>query len=139
MHLWGDENVDWAGIDSAASFIQKYCNRWGRFGGQAKEKYGTVRFYARIGYLSLHGLVYPGYTYCQFPKWLWTLDIYYISPALQFVFGKLAYRWQTFIYKKAYGLAIQKWPHLKKEILYGADYEELLKEYLEKLDADIRK
>ena len=40
MWRWGDENVDWNGIEAAACFIADYCRRWGRFGGQAKEKYG---------------------------------------------------------------------------------------------------
>lgn len=126
MHQWGDENVDWKGINDAAEFVGDYCARWARFRGQTKEKYGTVRFYAHLGYLSLHGLVYPGYVYSQFPNWLWTLDIYVISPLLQKTFSWVWNPWQKFIYKRAYKLAVKKWPHLRKEILSGADHLELL-------------
>lgn len=129
MHEWGDKDVDWAGIGAAAEFLGNYCARWGRFRGQTKEKYGTVRFYAIIGQISLHDLIYPRYSYSQFPQWLWTLDLYIIGPVLRTLFGKIWYRWQVFIYRRAYKLALKKWPHLKKEILSGMDHIDLLEGY----------
>lgn len=128
MHYWGDEGVDWEGISDAADFLGDYCCKWGRFGGDTKEKFGRACFYARFG-LSLHQLIYPRFVYFKhrdFPDWLWKWDIYYISPVLNKLFGKPWAKYQEFIYRKAYEKALAKWPHLKKEILYGADYPELL-------------
>jgi len=127
MHSWDDPGVDWKGIDAAASYIGDFCRRWARLGGQTKEKFGQIRFYARFSNMSLHGLIYPGYVYSQFPKWLWRTDISYITPVLEFLFGKLFHKWQTFIYRQAYKRAVKKWPHLRKEILSAADQDQLLK------------
>lgn len=125
-HDWGDEGVDWEGIDKAASLIVYTCRVYGRLGGDAKEKYGTVRFYVSFGYLSLHTLLYPGYHYIQFPKWLHTLDLYIISPVLQFFFERLFVKWQQKVYVYAYRLAVKRYPHLREEILECADWPELL-------------
>lgn len=127
MHNWGDENVDWEGINDAASFIADYCRKWGRLSAHGKEKYGTVRVYVGFGHISLHGLVYPGYVYNQFPAWLWTLDCDYIGRVLQFFFEKPFTKWQIFIYNKAYQHALHKWPHLRAEILVDADYLEYIR------------
>lgn len=124
MHNWGEEGVDWKGIDDAATYIHGYCLKWAFLGGQSKEKYGTVRFYAHFGWLSLHGLIYPGYAWNQFPKWLWKLDCNIIGPALRFFFERPFVAWQRYIYKRAYRSAVRKWPHLKEEILVCADYPE---------------
>lgn len=125
MHKWGDSNVDWAGIENAATFIHNYCVKWARLGGDFKEKYGTVRFYANFG-LSLHSLIYPGYQRSMFSTWLWRADIYYISPVLNKLFGRIFFKWQSTVYRKSYKLAIKKWPHLKNEIINGADHKEFL-------------
>lgn len=127
MHDWGDEDVDWAGISQAAEYLGNFCAKWGRFTGQTKEKYGTVRFYANF-HVSLHCLVLPRWCYYKhpkFPKWLWCLDIYYLSPFLNRLPGIHKYRY--FIYRTAYKNALKKWPHLREEILSAADYKELLK------------
>lgn len=139
MHHWKDEGVDWRGLSAAAQYLGDYCSRWGRFGGQTKEKYGTVRFYAQLGQLSLHSLFYPSYYCSQFPNWLWSLDLYYITPALNFLFGKLFYKWNVFIYNKAYQNALNKWPHLRSEILVDADYLELIEgaSYIEETETEI--
>lgn len=126
MHNWGDEGVDWNGINDAADYIGSYCKRWAYLGGQVKEKYGTVRFYANFGHLNLHCLFFPGYVYCQFPDWLWHLDCKYIGPFMRFFFEKAFVKWQSYIYGKAYLNACRKWPHLQEEILCSADYIELV-------------
>lgn len=125
MHDWSDKDVDWKGIGEAAYYIQTYCRRWGRIYGSAKEKYGTVRFYCIFGELSLHSLLYPGYSYSQFPKWLWVLDIDYISKFLS-IFNDAFFVWQKFIYSRAYRNALKKWPHLTGEILCDSDYPEFI-------------
>lgn len=129
MHNWGDKDVDWEGIDDAAECISSFCRLWGRLGGQSKEKYGTVRFYAHFGASSFLSITHPGYChYGPYPKWLSTFDIYYGNTILkylgiQFIFSKI----QPFIYNLAYQNALKKWPHLEAEILTGADYPELIK------------
>lgn len=129
MHQWGDDNVDWNGINDCCDYFWKVSRRYGRLGGQIKEKYGTVRFYASFGYYSLHSLIFPGYVYKHksFPKWLWKLDIYYISPFINKVFGKVLVKYQKFVYNYMYQQALKKWPHLEAEILTSADYPEFIK------------
>lgn len=126
MHQWGDENVDWKGIDEVCDYIAKYSRRYGLIGGQIKEKWGTIRWYAHFGHLSLHSIIYPGYVYSQFPNWLWKLDCNYIGPILRLFFEKAFVKWQTFIYNRIYQNCLKKWPHLRAEILIASDYPELI-------------
>lgn len=126
-HEWGDDWPYWKDLDNCVSYVYTYSRRWGRLGGQVKEKFGSLRFYASFGYLSLHTLTYPGYVYSQFPKWLWKLDIDYIGPILRFFFEKPFVKWQMIIYNRLYQNCLKKWPHLRAEILCGADYPELIK------------
>ena len=126
-HIWADKEFDWGSLYKAVNYVSGFCKRWGRLGGQSKEKYGTLRFYADFGFLCLHGLVYPGYVYCQFPKWLWKMDIRYIGPFLKKIgLNRLFVKWQSFIYRKAYINACKKWPHIQAEILQNMDYPKLL-------------
>lgn len=128
MHDWGDEGVDWEGINDAGCYIADYCAKYGRIGGIAKEKYGEVRYYVSFGYISLHSLLFPTYHHKHryFPNWLWILDIYYISPFIGKIFGKLLDNWQLKVYNRAYQKALKRWPHLEAEILIGADCPELI-------------
>ena len=126
MHYWGDEGVDWKGIDDAARIIGTTFRRWGRLMCHEKEKYGTVRAYVMFGNLCLHGLVYPAHVSNQFPLWLWHLDCLYIGPCLRYFFGKAFVWWQAKVYRYAYHRALKKYPHLRKEILCCADCDELL-------------
>jgi hypothetical protein len=128
MHHWSDKNVDWAGIDDAATYIGEFCKRYGRIGGQYKEKYGTVRFYASFCSNLLH-LTHPGYChYGPYSNWLANMDIRYGNTFLKWT-GILFFmsKWQPFIYNMAYQRAIRKWPHLRTEILSDADYIEMIK------------
>lgn len=130
MHRWGDNNIDWKGIDDAAYYIECFCKRWGRFGGQSKEKYGTVRFYPRFGAYSIFSITHPGYvSYYSVPKWYKDFDIAYGNKimhysGLQYFFNI----WQPYVYGLAYRNALKKWPHLRAEILAGADYPEFIEE-----------
>lgn len=125
MHSWGDEGVDWKGIDEAGWFIGGWLRRWVRMGvTQIKEKYGTVRVYCGFGWSTFYEIWRPGYAWA--PTWYpWRLDMEisrFIMPILNRIvipIQKSAYRWR---YKKA----IQKWPHLKEEILDCADWNEEL-------------
>lgn len=61
MHTWGDEGVDWDGINDAAEFIGTELKRRARIGvTQYKEKFGTVRVYCSLGWYNLHSIIYPG-------------------------------------------------------------------------------
>lgn len=125
-HYWGDEGVDWEGINDAAKFIHDYCVKYARLGGDYKEKYGRSMFYAKFG-LSLHKLFYPGHCFYRFPKWLIHFDICYFTPICDKLgITYLWCKWQSFIYRRAYQMAVKKWPHLKEEITCAADYPELL-------------
>jgi len=49
MHSWGDEGVDWKGINEAARYIGVNLRRWGRVGvTQYKEKYGCYDDKTRV-------------------------------------------------------------------------------------------
>ena len=141
MHTWDDKEVDWNGINDAANYLGDYGRKWGRLGGQTKEKYGSIRWYANFGYLTLHTLIYPGYVYSKFPRWLWVLDCKYFGPFLQYFFETKFIGWQIFIYNRAYQNALKKWPHLRAELLCSADYPEYIKgaTRIEETDCEIIK
>lgn len=49
MHRWGDEKVDWGGIEDAATWIGDQLQKWGRiYVSDTKEKWGTVRVYCGL-------------------------------------------------------------------------------------------
>jgi len=131
MHQWGDSWFALYGedLDAAVRFIESYCLRYGRLGGQAKEKWGGVRFYAKFHY-QIHDLIYPGYAYCQWKKWynnwMWAADLTIYTHSCFDWSRTIINRWQAFIYGRAYTLAVKKWPHLIKEIILPADYKELI-------------
>jgi hypothetical protein len=127
MHVWGDPDVDWEGINKAAEFIGKNLRRWGRVDVRDwKEKFGTVRVYCGFSFSQIHSITHPGFCFYQYPKWLWNIDCkfgYHIVKPLNWLFVP----YQILLYKILYNLAVEKWPHLRKEILSCADYPELLK------------
>jgi hypothetical protein len=127
-HEWGDD-FDFSAVDQAAMLIERYCRRWGRIFIHGKEKWGQVRCYVHIGgFNCLHTIIYPGYAYSQFPKWLWVFDIDYIRPLFRFLkITKITTYWQIFIYNRAYQKALKKFPHIKFEILVAADHKEIIK------------
>jgi hypothetical protein len=127
MHVWGEEGVDWRGINDAAQYIRDYLVRWGRISVRDwKEKYGTVRIYCSFGWESLHSITHPGYVYSQYPKWLWS---FCCSPINSWIFtqiNRVVVPYHVWLYRRAYRNAIEKWPHLEHEICSAADYGELL-------------
>jgi hypothetical protein len=128
MHSWGDDTVDWKGINDAARFIARYLIRYGRVSVLGcKEKYGTVRVYCVLGWHQIHSITHPGYAYNQYPDWLWRIDCVYGNRLIALVNWAVVpyHRW---LYRRAYKAAIKRWPHLKQEILSDADYDHLLKD-----------
>jgi len=126
-HEWGDENVDWTGIDQAAFYIGSFLKRWGRMPVSAmKEKYGTARVYCSFGWYGLLTITHPGWChYGPYPKWLQYLDIYVLSRVIPYT-NWVVVPYHKFLYKIAYKKALKRWPHLKNEILDGADWQEYL-------------
>ena len=93
-----------------------------------KYKFYTVRIYCSFGIHSLHDLIYPGYAYSQFPKWLWNLDCRFGYPVMRYTgISELSFRIHKWAYRRAYRKAIGKYKHFRTELLNGADYRELLK------------
>lgn len=70
-------------------------------------------------------LLKPNHIYYRFPKWVRKVDYciptHWLNPIIHPFF--------CWLYTRAYGNALKKWPHLRLEILSGADYHELLKKY----------
>lgn len=127
MHIWGDEDFDWVGLNKAIRFIETNLVRWGRIGvHQAKEKFGTARIYCSLGWHQFHSITHTGHCFNRYPKWLWNLDCDYGSKIVGFLFGWVVH-YHAWLYRTVYWMAVKKWPHLKEEILSCADYNELLK------------
>lgn len=101
MHHWKDKNVDWSGLYDAAYYIATYLGRYGRIHVMDyKEKWGEVRVYI-----------------------LWGMEDRWIPYSR---LNPILIPYQKWIYRRAYANAIRKWPHLRNEILNGADWQELL-------------
>jgi len=123
MHYWGDDSVDWKGIDEAGQYIGRNLKRYGRVSVfQVKEKFGEVVVACSLGVSSLLQLTHPGYCYYKpYPKWLMRLDIYVISPMLS-PLNYMVMPYHKWLYRYVYKLSLRKWPHLKCEILGGAEW-----------------
>ena len=124
-HHWGDD-FDFASIGHAADEIGAYCVKWGRIPvTQTKEKYGTVRVYNSWGIENLYWLIRPNYHYYKLPIWVRKLDDRTFGKLFRFALP-LIFKYQTYIYNKAYQKAVKKYPHLREEILVNADWPEFI-------------
>ena len=129
MHSWGDKNVDWEGIEYAASYIGENLCKWGRVSvRQYKEKFGTVRIYCSLGWHQLHDITHPGHCYSRYPKWLWKLDCRYFSYIIPGLLNWIVLPYHRWLYRKLYRDMVIKYPHLREEILCAADYDKLLRD-----------
>lgn len=131
VHTWGDEDFDWKALTDCEDIMWRYGTRIGRVGGQIKEKYGTLRYYAHFGNFDMHNLFYPGYVYVKLPRWFhYYFEEKFLKPiykwsGLNWLFSK----WQVFWYSFAYNKACKKHPHIVNEILGTADHPQLIKNY----------
>lgn len=126
MHTWGDKGVDWHGISDSAEEIGDFLVKWGRVNVRdTKEKYGTVRVYLDFGWYQVHSITHPRSMFNRYPKWLWSLDCKYFSRVFKYI-NYLVVPYHIWLYKLAYKRAVLKRPHLIAEIMYGADFDELL-------------
>lgn len=132
MHDWSEKDVDWAGISEAAEYIGLGLRKWGRMEVRDyKEKYGTVRVYCSFGWQSLHSVTHPGWAYIQYKRnsLLWFLEWNRVVRKCIQSLNCLVIPFHVWLYRKFYRNAIRKWPHLRLEILSGADYSKLLSEH----------
>jgi hypothetical protein len=127
MHSWNDTSVDWKGIGDAATYIDKELRTYARINVRgSKEKWGTVRVYCDFGWYNLHSILYPGYHWTRrFHTWFADLDNRYLWQLVSLL-NIVVVPFHKRFYRKTYRRAIHKWPHLRKEILAGADHSELL-------------
>ena len=125
MHKWGDKNVDWKAIHAAAEYIGTSLSKYGRMSTDYKEKWGTVRVSVIFGWDQIHCITHPGYHYSQYPMQLWHLDCNY-GPYITRVLNVAAVPYQKFLYRLFYTRAVRRWPHISREIVYGADHWELI-------------
>ena len=131
MHRWGDESVDWDGIDDAARFIGKGLRRWRVDVRQYKEKFGAVRVYCSLGIAWWPQITHPGCVWLRWPRWLdfisyahsWYNPFYIARRAV----NRLVVPLHKWLYRRYYREAVRRWPHLRKEILRAADYPKLLR------------
>lgn len=122
-HDWNSDWLYFSDVEAAAEEISSFLRKWGRISAWGKEKYGTCRVDCYLGGFCLHQMIYPGYTYSQFPNWLWILDCKYLSRILQLKpIYYLLLKYQLFIYNLAYKKAVKRYPHIFDEIIEAASY-----------------
>lgn len=121
-HLWGDPDFDWDALNDAAMYIAVRCRQFARCGVMTKEKYGTLRLETTGAFASeysyLHNMIYPGYAYYQWPKWVrqWVdQPVGKLFNAVGIVY--LTQWYQIAVLKYFWKRAAKKWPHIKEEIL----------------------
>jgi len=125
MHSWGDENVDWQGINDAAEFIGGWLIKYPRVNVSCiKEKFGTVRVYCSFGWYGIYSIWRPNYAW--YPKW-WPmrLDFWLANTFLFGLLNRAVVKLQQKAYAWRYKKAVEKWPHLRDEIVSSADWGEL--------------
>lgn len=120
-HEWGEEDFDWAALSQAGELIYNRCRK-ARLGIHWKEKYGTLRVSPWPFSGMLHSLIWPGYVYNQYKwKWMWRVDCFLahkIMPLWPFRhLHNFIVRKQVQVLADAYTEAVQKFPHIKDEIL----------------------
>lgn len=123
MHNWGDENVDWDGIDDAGRYIGYWLKKWLRMEVRdIKEKFGTVRIYCSFGWQGVYSIYRPGYVW--YPKW-WPIKLdhwlAYDTPIFRWI-NRIVVPLHARMYAWRYKKAVQKWPHLYNEIVSAADH-----------------
>lgn len=127
MHVWGDDWFEEHGdrLCDAGDRLRSLSRRF-RIGGQIKEKFGTLRFYANF-HSMIHDLIWPGYVYNQYPyKWMWSLDLEITNGRRSYIYYWLVQRWvltvQFWGYRFCYKKLVKEFPEIREEILFGADY-----------------
>lgn len=123
---WNNKKFDWKGLDDALTYIVDFLRTYGRINCWGKEKYGSLRISCYFEMISIHSLLYPNAYSVPKDTRFWEFDEKYISPILYKLFDKPFKWWQHKVYNMAYQRALNKWPHLRAEILVDADHIELI-------------
>lgn len=123
------DDFDYVSLGKAQDIIYFWGQKIGRVGGQLKEKYGTIRWYAEPrGARELHDLVYPGYAYFQWRAN--THPVMYTINKVSAVYFRLLDPlirvYKRFFYAYAYHRAVKKFPHLYREILCCCEEDDIL-------------
>lgn len=142
QHRWGDEDFDWEALYKAERELSFWGRRIGRIGGDMKEKWGELRWYATLGTPErISDILYPGYYYYQWPAdkepFLNIIDqisIVYLRPL-----KPLFKAYKRFFYGYAYRRAVKKFPRVNAEILSCCEHPELLFKRERKIYEDIRR
>ena len=133
------DETDYKEINKAINVLEFWGHDVGRIGGQMKEKFGSIRWYADVnGANSLHDLVKVGHVSFRwgaedhfFLNWFNNLSKAYISPLSWFVF-----KYKCFMYGFSFYMACKKCPKIKADILSAADDDQYLfkkdREYINK-------
>lgn len=128
MHTWGNwPDESFQQVEQAAYYIGSWLSKWARIPvGCTKEKFGTARVYCSFGWSSLYSIYRPRY-YWVASWWPYKLDLW-LSYKCHLINGlnRLAIPLQKRLYRLRYQQALKKWPHLREEILDGADWIEEL-------------
>ncbi len=124
-HYWGDSWPHWDKLHKAIHEILGTWRKWG-VGSHGKEKYGTFRdhvwFYS--GHWAIHELVYPGYVYYRWPRWVMRLDIK-LGRIMQALRLHRPVRWyQRHVYNIAVQRACRKYPEIIDELVADLDFPE---------------
>lgn len=116
------QETDYEGLEAAAIYIATRLIKFGRIRTlQSKVKYEEVRVYIIFGFSSLYCFYIPWAFYSTSPgklKWMDYIKLSWLNP--------LVIPYQQFIYRLVYKKAVAKWPHLRNNIISGADFENLL-------------
>lgn len=120
-HYWGDKDFNWDELYNAQRWIANYVKCWSRCSLISKEKYGTIR-YEYIVPPGGHVMCYKFAIYrpwkrrvtikgrsCSYRPLLWSWNTCWIYR----LWERLGWK----ILKKAVFKAVEKWPHLKDELL----------------------
>ena len=121
-HVWGDEWFQKYGNDlnQAMEFISVECKRRAGMVIMIKEKYGSIRFEYLYFYPNewpIYGYFYPGRIYYRWPRWMRRVERLAIKVMDKTGLTKRLHYQQTKTLKAVVFEAIDKWPHLKDEIL----------------------
>jgi hypothetical protein len=126
IHLWGEKDFDWDGLNAAIAFIAEGLLKRRINVRQYKEKFGGARIYCSLGLLSFEQLLRPGHCFSRWPYWARWLDYSRLAHVIRKVLNLVVYPYHCRVYREHYRLAVIMWPHLRAEILEPADWPKVL-------------
>lgn len=115
-------------IRGVLSIFYKYSKR-GLIGGQIKEKFGSIRWYAELRPVrQLHDITKNGHYYYRYGadrrpvmNFIDNVSRPYLRP-----FTKLIFKYQKFMYAYAYRQALKQFPEIAENIMASCDHNRFL-------------